>query len=82
MRYDDAAAVYDALVAGELDAVLGAGVLEPARVSELQYDTRFEVLHGEETQTDAIILNIADKEVRKAVVHAVNKVPICVEINQ
>ena len=29
-----------------------------------------------------IIMNIADKEVRKAVVHAVNKVPICVEINQ
>ena len=76
VRYDSAAAVYDALVAGELDAVLGAGVLEPARVSELQYDTRFEVLHGPETMTRAIIMNIADKEVRKAVVHAVNKNPI------
>jgi len=76
VRYDSAAAVYDALIAGTLDAVLGAGVLEPARVSELQYDTRFEVLHGPETMTRAIIMNIADKEVRKAVVHAVNKNPI------
>ena len=56
--------------------MLGANVLEPATVKSLQYDARFEVLHGEETQTDAIILNIADKEVRKAVVHAVDKNPI------
>ena len=82
VRYDSAADVEAALLDGSLDAVLGANVLEPATVRNLQYDTRFEVLHGEETQTDAIILNIADKEVRKAVVHAVNKVPICVEINQ
>ena len=82
VRYDTAADVEAALLAGTLDAVLGANVLEPATVKSLQYDARFEVLHGEETQTDAIILNIADKEVRKAVVHAVNKVPICVEINQ
>ena len=82
VRYDSAADVEAALLDGSLDAVLGANVLEPATVRNLQYDTRFEVLHGEETQTDAIILNIADKEVRKAVVHAVNKAPICVEINQ
>ena len=76
MRYDDAAAVYDALVAGELDAVLGAGVLEPAKVKELQYDPKFDVQHGAETQTVALIMNIADEDVRKTVVHAVNKNPI------
>ena len=72
VRYDTAAAVYDALVDGSLDAVLGT-VLEPARVGELQYDDRFEVLHGAETMNHIIIMNIADKEIRKAVVHAVNK---------
>ena len=56
-----------------IDAVLGSGVLEPARVKELQYDDSFELHVGEETSNHAIVLNIADKEVRKAVVHAVNK---------
>ena len=73
MKYDSAADVYDALIAGNIDAVLGSGVLEPARVKELQYDDRFEVQHGEETMNHLIIMNIADKEVRKAVVHGVDK---------
>ena len=63
-------------MAGELDAVLGAGVLEPAKVKELQYDPKFDVQHGAETQTVALIMNIADEDVRKTVVHAVNKNPI------
>ena len=73
VKYDSAADVYDALIAGNIDAVLGSGVLEPARVKELQYDDSFELHVGEETSNHAIVLNIADKEVRKAVVHAVNK---------
>ena len=73
VKHDSAADVYDALIAGNIDAVLGSGVLEPARVKELQYDDSFELHVGEETSNHAIVLNIADKEVRKAVVHAVNK---------
>ena len=76
VRHDSTADVEAALLDGTLDAVLGSAVLEPATVKSLQYDARFEVLHGAETQTDAIIMNIADKEVRKAVVHAVDKNPI------
>ena len=72
VRYADSAAIYDALIDGSLDAVLGI-VLDPARVKELQYDDRFEVQHGEETMNHLIIMNIADKEVRKAVVHGVDK---------
>ena len=72
VRYADSAAIYDALNDGSLDAVLGI-VLDPARVKELQYDDRFEVQHGEETMNHLIIMNIADKEVRKAVVHGVDK---------
>jgi len=76
VRYDTAADVYAALEAGELDAVLGSSVLDPADVRKAAFDSRFDVLHGAETQTVALIMNIEDKDVRKTVVHAVNKVPI------
>ena len=39
-------------------------------------DEDFEVLHTEPTQNVALIMNIADINVRKAIVHAVDKGPI------
>ena len=41
-----------------------------------RYDADFEVLHTEPTMNVALIMNIADIDTRKAVVHAVNKGPI------
>ena len=76
VRHDSIADVEAALLDGTLDAVLGANVLAPETAKSLQYDARFEVLHGPESMTEAIIMNIADKEVRKAIVHAVDKNPI------
>ena len=43
VRYDDSAAVLAALEAGDLDAVIGAGVLEPAAVHDKMYEDGFDV---------------------------------------
>ena len=40
IRYDTAADAYAALDGGSLDAVFGAGVLDPADIKTLQYDSR------------------------------------------
>lgn len=74
--YETHADVKAALLAGELDAVIGAGVLEPSDVQELQYSVDFDVAHTEPTQNTVIIMNIDDINIRKVVVHAVNKGPI------
>lgn len=68
--------VYSALLNGELDAVLGAGVLNPDDLQAIQYNPDFEVLHGDPTQNTVIIMNIDDDTIRQVVVHAVNKNPI------
>ena len=73
MRYDTAAEVETALKNGDLDAVIGKGILSPTTVKELAADGAYEVQHGEESMVSTIIMNIADKDVRKAVVHAVDK---------
>ena len=51
VKYATASDVYDALDDGSLDAVLGAGALDPADIKTLQYDSRFDVLHGPEMMT-------------------------------
>ena len=73
VRYDTAAEVETALKNGDLDAVIGKGILSPTTVKELAADGDYEVQHGEESMVSTIIMNIADKDVRKAVVHAVDK---------
>ena len=73
VRYDTAAEVETALKNGDLDAVIGKGILSPTTVKELAADGAYEVQHGEESMVSTIIMNIADKDVRKAVVHAVDK---------
>ena len=72
-RYSTAAEVKAALLDGSLDAVVGAGVLPPTDIASLQYNTNFEVLHTGAIMNTVAILNIDDIEVRKTVVHAVNK---------
>ena len=51
VKYATASDVYDALDDGSLDAVLGAGALDPADIKTLQYDSRFDVKHGSEMMT-------------------------------
>lgn len=76
VRHETSAEVKDALLAGEIDAVLGAGVLEPQDLQDFLYDDAFEVLHSEPTQNTVLIMNIDDIQLRKVVVHAVNKAAI------
>ena len=74
VRYDDADAVLAALVAGELDAVIGAGVLDPDAVHDLMYDDGFEVQHTDAMMNSVVIMNSrVDIDLRKTVVHAVDK---------
>lgn len=73
-RYDSASDIYDALIDESLDAVVGAGVLEPSDVHTLMYNDDFAVEHTDAIMNSVVILNgKLDKDVRKTVVHAVNK---------
>ena len=74
--YADQDAVLAALQDESLDVVVGAGVIAASEYATLQYDDKFDVLHGISTQNNVLIMNIADIDVRKTVVHAVNKGPI------
>ncbi|KAH8064924.1 bacterial extracellular solute-binding protein [Aureococcus anophagefferens] len=74
--YADQDAVLAALQDESLDVVVGAGVIAASEYATLQYDDKFDVLHGISTQNNVLIMNIADVDVRKTVVHAVNKGPI------
>lgn len=73
VRYEDAAAVNAALIDGSLDTVLGAGVLTPSAIQSLQYNTSFDMRYTEPIMNTVVILRIGDLDVRKAVVHAINK---------
>ena len=73
MRYADADKVEAALKDNTLDAVVGAGVLKAAAIQGLQYNKDFEVKHTEDIQNVAVILKIDDIQLRKTVIHAVNK---------
>ena len=74
--YADQDAVLAALQDESLDVVVGAGVIAASEYATLQYDDKFDVLHGISTQNNVLIMNIADIDVRKTVVHAINKGPI------
>ena len=75
VRYADSSAVETALLAGELDAVVGAGVLDPSTVQGLLYNDDFEVQHTDAILNSVVIMNAGtvDINVRKTVVHAVDK---------
>lgn len=73
VHYDSAKEIEDALNAGTLDAVVGADVLTPTAIKAFQLDPRFDVRHTESIMNSVIILNIPRLDVRKTVVHAVNK---------
>jgi len=76
VRYDDAAAVKAAMLDGSLDAVLGAEVLAPSDEEELGAQTGFDLTYGPPQMTTMLIMNIADKEVRQAIVHGVDRAAI------
>ena len=76
-------AVMKALLAGSLDVVVGSGVLEPADLNEIKTKQaqKFDVFVGPVIQNRLVILNGAkaptkDIEVRKAIIHAVNKAKV------
>ena len=73
VRYDSHDDVKAALLDGSLDAVVGSGVLAPTDITDFVYADGFDVSHGEATQNTVLIMNIADDDVRKTVVHAVDK---------
>ena len=80
VRYTDPAVVKEDLLNGDLDMVLGSGVLEPSDVEDirLNYDETFEVLHTTPLQNTLAIFNAAKPptdniDIRKIIVHAVNK---------
>jgi ABC-type transport system substrate-binding protein len=82
-KYASAAAVMAALLDGSLDAVLGAGVLEPSDLKTIQisHANTFNVFLGPAIMNRVIILN-ANKHptdsltLRKTIMHAVNKAAI------
>ena len=86
--YKDHSAVKDALVNNNLDAVIGAGVLNPADIGEFERNgvfkqtdgslLRLKVYLSEPLQNRIVIINTAkaptnDLKVRKVMVHAVDK---------
>ena len=75
VRYESASDVYDALIAGTLDAVIGAGVLDPSDVQTLVYNDDFTVEHTDPIMNAVIIMNAGTVpiDVRKTIVHAVDK---------
>ena len=89
--YKDHSAVKDALVKNNLDAVIGAGVLNPADIGEFQRNgvfkqtdgsfLRLKVYLSEPLQNRIVIINTAkaptnELKVRKVMVHAVDKASI------
>eukprot|EP00944_MAST-04C_sp_MAST-4C-sp1_P009011 g9011.t1 len=89
--YKDHSAVKDALVNNNLDAVIGAGVLNPADIGEFERNgvfkqtdgslLRLKVYLSEPLQNRIVIINTAkaptnDLKVRKVMVHAVDKASI------
>lgn len=82
-RYADSAAVKAAVIAGTLDVVIGSGVLAPTDLKDIQENqgATLSVYVGPVIQNRVIILNgnkppTNDIEVRKAIIHAVDKAAI------
>lgn len=78
-RYASASAVKAAVDAGTLDVVIGNGVLAPADIKDIKdNDPDYSVYFGPVLQNRMVILNgnkapTDDIEVRKAIIHAVDK---------
>jgi len=82
-NYESNADVQAALLAGELDMVVGGGVLTPAQVKEfhLKHLYDFQVIMGPPLMNTIIVMNAAkaptdDLELRKMIMHAVDKASI------
>ncbi|CAE7263627.1 nikA [Symbiodinium natans] len=82
-KYSGHAAVMAALLDGSLDAVMGAGVLEPADFNTIRtaHSSSFQVFLGPAIQNRVIIMNANkaptdDLTLRKVIMHAVNKAAI------
>lgn len=73
VRYDTADEVETALKDGSLDAVIGAGVIKPAALRRFHYNSDFEVRHTEAIMNTAVILKIDNIQLRKTIIHSVNK---------
>ena len=82
VRYEDHADVKTALMNGDLDMVVGAGVMDPNDINDIRLsDDDFDVLYSEVMQNTVVIINAAkpptdDIDVRKVIVHAFNKGPV------
>lgn len=85
VRYDDGEAVRTALLDGSLDVVWGSGVLSDAQIIEIRDNDEIEdlinVFVSEDLQNEVILLNsgkppLDDIEIRKVVIHAINKAVI------
>jgi ABC-type oligopeptide transport system substrate-binding subunit len=83
VRYEDAAAVKAALLDGSLDAVIGAGVLEPRDIAEMRDEHKedFRVVLTQPIQNRVVIFNTAkaptdDLRMRKVIIHSIDKAAI------
>lgn len=81
--FKSAADAKQALLAGELDMVVGGGALTPLQVREFEqtHSADFQVLHGPPLMNTIIVMNAAkaptnDIKLRKLIMHAVNKAAI------
>jgi len=82
-KYADSSQVMAALLAGSLDAVMGAGVLKPVdlKTIQTQHSSNFQVFLGPPIMNRVIIMNANkaptdDLTLRKVIMHAVNKAAI------
>jgi ABC-type transport system substrate-binding protein len=81
VRYPTAAAVAAALTDGSLDAVIGGGVLEPADLKAFMANNQFTTSFTDVLTSEMIIINSGqaptdDIEVRRTIIHAINKAAI------
>jgi ABC-type oligopeptide transport system substrate-binding subunit len=81
--YTSADDVKQALLGGQLDMVVGAGVLTPTQVREFDenHANQFQVLNGPPLMNTIIVMNAAkaptnDIQLRKVVMHAIDKASI------
>jgi nickel transport system substrate-binding protein len=81
VRYPTAAAVAAALNDGSLDAMIGGGVLEPADLTAFMANNQFTTSFTDVLTSEMIIINSGqaptdDIEVRRTIIHAINKAAI------
>merc|ERR1712167_428459 len=82
-QYDTAEDVKVALLNGDLDMVVGGGVLTPAQVKDIdvRHANRFDVSMGPPLMNTIVVMNAAraptdDLQLRKVIMHAVDKASI------